>query len=537
MATIREVVFDQLRAWGMTTVYGNPGSTELSFLRDFPADFRYILGLQEAAVVGMADAHAQVTARPTLVNLHTAAGLGNAMGAIINAAANKTPLVITAGQQTRAMITLEALLTNVDATTLPRPAVKWSFEPPRAADVPAALARARLIADTPPRGPVFLSLPMDDFDAEVDEQDEGKARTLAKRTVAATTAGDPQALAALAERLAAAENPALVCGSEVDADGVWQDAVALAERLQTPVWSAPIEGRVTFPQSHWLFRGHLPPAIGPLAKALDGHDLVVVLGAPVFRYYPYVPGEYLPAGTALAHITSDPGEAARAPVGDAIIADVGYALQTLLDLIPDPKKPVPAICPPAPGAVPDDTGVPLEPGAVFAALAAAVPGDARWAHESPSNTQFFQDHVKLDRPGSYYMTAGGGLGFGLAAGVGAQIADPSRPVVALMGDGSMQYAICALWTAAAYKVPLTIVVLANAEYAILKWFGAFERADGVPGLDITGLDTAAIAAGYGVRSHRVTSAAQLASLLGEAIAAKDGPTLIEVPIKTVFPSM
>lgn len=534
MATIREVVFDQLRAWGMTTVFGNPGSTELPFLRDFPADFRYILGLQEAAVVAMADAHAQVTGVPALVNLHTAAGLGNAMGAIVNAAANKSPLVITAGQQMRAMITLEALLTNVDATTLPRPAVKWSYEPPRAEDVPAALARARLIADTPPRGPVFLSLPMDDLDAEADEE---HARRLAARRVTSTTAGDPQALAALAERLAAAENPALVCGAEVDADGVWQDAVALAERLQTPVWSAPIEGRVTFPQNHWLFRGHLPPAIGPLAKALDGHDLVVVLGAPVFRYYPYVPGEYLPAGTALAHITSDPGEAARAPVGDAIIADVGYALQTLLDLVPDPKKPVPAICPPAPAPVPDDGGLPLDPAAVFAALAAAVPGDARWTHESPSNTHLFQEHVRLDRPGSYYMTAGGGLGFGLAAGVGAQIADPSRPVVALIGDGSMQYAICALWTAAAYRVPLTIVVLANAEYAILKWFGAFEDARGVPGLDIAGLDTAAIAAGYGVRSHKVTGAAQLASLLGEVIAAKDGPTLIEVPVKTVFPSM
>lgn len=537
MARIRDLVFEQLRTWGMTTVFGNPGSTELAFLSEFPGDFRYVLGLQEAAVVAMADAHAQVTGAPTLVSLHAAAGLGNAMGAIGTAAHNKSPLVITAGQQIRSMITLEALLTNTDATTLPRPAVKWAYEPPRAADVPAALARARLIADTPPRGPVFLSLPMDDFDAQTDEQAAQAARTLAARRVATTTAGDPQALAALAERVAAAENPALVCGAEIDADGVWQDTVALAERLQAPVWSAPMEGRVTFPQSHHLFRGHLPPAIGPLAKALDGHDLVVVLGAPVFRYYPYVPGEYLPAGTALAHITSDPGEAARAPVGDAIIADLGYALQTLLDLVPDPMKPAPVILSREKDPLPYDGEPPLDPEAVFAAIAAAVPEDARWAYESPSTAQLFHEYVTLDRPGSYFTTAGGGLGFGLPASVGAQLADPSRPVVAVIGDGSMQYAICALWTAAAYKVPVTIVVLANAEYAILKWFGAFEHTPGVPGLDIAGLDTAAIAAGYGVRAHRVTSTGQLASLLGEVIAAKEGPTLIEVPVKTVYPDL
>src|SRR6266566_3526093 len=146
----------------MTTIFGNPGSTELPMLKEFPGDFTYVLGLQELVVVGMADGYAQASGRVTHVNLHTAPGLGNAMGAIFNAQANKAPLLVTAGQQVRAQITLQANLTNRDATRVPHPYVKWSFEPPRAQDVPAALARGIHIASLPPEGPAFVSLPMDD---------------------------------------------------------------------------------------------------------------------------------------------------------------------------------------------------------------------------------------------------------------------------------------------------------------------------------------------------------------------------------------
>src|SRR6478672_12631804 len=166
MPIVREASFDLFRARGMTTIFGNPGSTELPMLADFPDDFSYVLGLQEAVVVGMADGFAQASGQPTHVNLHTAPGVGNAMGAIFNAQANKSPLLITAGQQVRAMIALQANLTNRDATRVPHPLVKWSFEPPRAEDVPHALARGIHLASLPPRGPVFLSLPMDDWTVE-----------------------------------------------------------------------------------------------------------------------------------------------------------------------------------------------------------------------------------------------------------------------------------------------------------------------------------------------------------------------------------
>src|SRR4051794_29093531 len=205
----------------MTTMFGNPGSTELPMLADFPSDFSYVLGLQEAVVVGMADGYAQASGRTTHVNLHTAPGVGNGMGAIFNAQANHSPLLVTAGQQARAQITLQANLTNRDATRMPHPLVMWSYEPPRAEDVPLALAHGAHLAGLAPRGPVFVSLPMDDWEVELDA---GDARAAISRQVNGRAVADPGAVAALAARLDAATNPVLVAGPDIDTAGGWDHA-------------------------------------------------------------------------------------------------------------------------------------------------------------------------------------------------------------------------------------------------------------------------------------------------------------------------
>ncbi|HEX8856516.1 MAG TPA: thiamine pyrophosphate-binding protein [Thermoleophilaceae bacterium] len=320
MSTVREAVFEMLRERGMTTVFGNPGSTELPMLKDFPDDFRYVLGLQEAVAVGMADGFAQASGIPTQVNLHTAPGVGNGMGAIFNAQANKSPLLVTAGQQARSLMTLQANLTNRDATRMPHPLVKWSYEPPRAEDVPHAFARAAHLASLPPKGPVFVSIPMDDWDKEVDDD---AVRHQTTRKVVGRAAGDPGAVRELASRLSSAENPVLVVGPDVDASGAWDAAVALAEKQRLPVWAipAPGGGRIGFPEDHPAFQGILAPAIGPLSEMLRAHDFILVAGSSVFPYYPNIPGPLLPEGASLVAITSDPDEAARAPMGDAIVAD------------------------------------------------------------------------------------------------------------------------------------------------------------------------------------------------------------------------
>jgi benzoylformate decarboxylase len=524
MPTVREATFELFRAHGMTTIFGNPGSTELPMLADYPDDFTYVLGLQELVVMGMADGFAQASGRPTHVNLHTAPGVGNAVGGIFNAQANKAPLVITAGQQVRPHITIEANLTNRDATSGPLPYVKWSHEPPRAQDVPTALARAIHHASLPPRGPVFVSIPMDDWDAEADED---RASNGLRRVVNGRAVPDPSALAQLASLIESSRRPLLVAGPDIDTSGGWDAAVQLAEKQRLPVWASPATGasRVGFPESHPSFLGILPPAIGPLSETLKGHDLVLVVGSSVFPYYPYLPGSLLPDGTSLVAITSDPAEAARAPMGDAIVGDVALALQELVQLVGESDR-TPPEPRPAPGVPPQ--AEPMSGSEAMAALADAWPQDAIAVVEAPSSTLAVRNRLRLSRPGSWYFSASGGLGFGIAAAVGVQLAQPDRPVVCVLGEGSAQYGITALWTAIAYRVPVTFLVLRNEEYMILKWFASLEQVSGVPGLELPGLDVAAVARGYGMRAEEVEGRDALTEALREAIAAEDGPRLLQV---------
>jgi benzoylformate decarboxylase len=528
MATVREAAFEMLRARGMTTVFGNPGSTELPMLKEFPDDFRYVLGLQEAVAVGMADGFAQASGGPAHVNLHTAPGVGNAMGAIFNAQANKTPLVVTAGNQTRSLMTLQANLTNRDAVRMPHPLVKWSYEPPRAEDVPHALARAVHMASLPPKGPVFLSVPMDDWDKEVDED---AVRHQTTRSVDGRAVASPARVRELAEQLSGASNPVLVCGPDVDASGAWDTAVALAERLRLPVWATPAPGggRLGFPEDHPAFQGILAPAVGPAAEMLQGHDLILVAGSSVFPYYPNIPGPLLPDGARLVAITSDPDEAARAPMGDAIVADVALTLEALLAAVGDgaagDREPPPERG--APEAVTETD--PMSPSTAVRALAEVFPEDGIVVLESPSATPALRNQLRLSRPGSYYFGAGGGLGFGLAASIGVQLAQPDRPVVCVIGEGSAQYAITGFWSAAAYRVPVTFLVLRNEEYSILKWFGMLENVTGAPGLDLPALDVSAVAQGYGVPSQRVSGREELTEALRRAVGS-GGPELVEVQV-------
>ncbi len=525
MATVREAAFELFRGHGMTTMFGNPGSTELPMLAEFPNDFTYVLGLQEAAVVGMADGYAQASGKVTHVNLHTAPGVGNAMGAIFNAQANKSPLLVTAGQQVRAHITMQANLTNRDANRMPHPLVKWSYEVPRAADAVAALARGIQIASLPPRGPAFLSVPMDDWNTEADP--EGAPRAIERR-VRGAAAADPEAVRSIADRLAAAESPVMVAGPDIDASGAWEAGIALAERQRLPVFASPATGggRLGFPEGHPLFQGILPPAIGPIAETLKGRDLILVVGSSVFPYYPYIPGPLLPEGAALIAITSDPEEAARAPIGEAVVADVRLTLEALLELVGEADRAEPD---PLPDPTPGEESDPLTATMVHHTLGDVFPDGGIVVLESPSSTLALRNQLRLSRPGSYYFCAGGGLGFGLAAAVGVQLAQPDRPVVCVVGEGSAQYAITALWSAVAYEVPVTVLVLRNEEYAILKWFAEVEEVKGAPGLDLPALNTAEIAAGYGVSAKRVSGREELRAALAAAIAS-DGPEVVEVPV-------
>ncbi|HEX3910789.1 MAG TPA: benzoylformate decarboxylase [Solirubrobacteraceae bacterium] len=534
MSTVRDASLELFRRHGMTTIFGNPGSTELPMLGPLPEDFRYVLGLQEAVAVGMADGFAQAGGKVTHVNLHTAPGVGNGVGAIFNARANRAPLLVTAGQQARSLITMQANLTNRDAVEVPKPYVKYSHEPPRAADVPFALAQAIHNAALAPAGPAFVSIPMDDWLREIEPVDYVSqiARTTGSRAQPA-----PAQIAALAERLRAARKPVFVAGPDIDASaGGWDAAIELVESQRLPVWASPPTGgsRIGFPESHPAFQGMLPPAVAPLAQALADYDLVLVAGSSVFPYYPNIPGDFLGEGTELVAITCDPDEAARAPMGEAIVADVGLTLRALADALSEPASDREQ--PPARVEVePFPPGEQLSGGEVHAVLAELFPEDGIVVLESPSSTAALRNQLRLSRPGSYYFSASGGLGFGLSAAIGVQLAQPERQVVCVLGEGSAQYAITAFWTAAAYGVPVKFLVLRNGEYSILKWFATLENVTGAPALDLPALDVAATAESYGVPS-RSLAARELGAARDELHAgladvfAQDGPQLVQVDV-------
>src|ERR1700739_498097 len=326
--TVHEVTYDLLRTLGLTTVFGNPGSTEQTFLKNFPDDFTSVLGLQEASVLAMADGVAQSTGKPALVNVHTAAGTGNAMGSLVATYKGNVPLIVTAGQQTREMVLCEPYLTNKDETVLPQPWVKWAYEPKRAEDVPAPFMRAYAVALQPPAGPVFLSIPLDDWEKPA----LGPAVI---RTVSHRVAPDADRLHSFAERINAAKRPALVFGPEVDRSGAWDVGVAFAEKVGAPVYGSPLPDRVAVPEEHPLSQGPLPMTIAGVTEILRDHDLVVVIGAQVFRYYPYVADEYLPARTDLLQITADPALAEAAPVDDSLLGDALLALEQLVGMVDD----------------------------------------------------------------------------------------------------------------------------------------------------------------------------------------------------------
>lgn len=521
--SVRHAVHELMAFRGMTTIFGNPGSNELPFLKDLPA--RYILGLQEGTVVAMADGYAQVTDRPTLVNLHAASGTGNGLGALTNATVSRSKLVLTAGQQVRDMVGPEVMLANVDATVLAKPLVHQSLEPLSAADVPRAFSQSVLAAD---RGPVYLSVPYDDWDAEV------PAAVIAElsRTVRPATVVDPDVIVDLRARLSASERPVLVLGPDVDTDAGWEAAIALAEALDIPVWAAPSLPRLPFPNRHPLFRGVLPAAIAGIGEILGAHDLALVLGAPVFRYHQWQPGQYLPETTALVQIGDDPSAADRAPFGDALLADPVEVLSALAEAVASgPAGTWSAEIDPAATSAKD--GV-LHPEEVFATLREQMPGDTRFVVESTSTNAAFWAQMDLRRSGSYFFPASGGLGWGLPASMGVALADPDRPVVAIIGDGSAHYSIAALRTAVEEDIPVVIVLLRNGTYGALDWFARLLGVDKAPGLDLGEVDFVSIARGYGMPAEHADDIAELGRLLDRARAG-GGPMLIEVTTEPTNP--
>ena len=521
--TVKQATFDLLRALGIKKVFGNPGSTELPFLSDWPDDIDYVLGLQEASVIGMADGYAQATRNAGFVNLHSAAGVGHALGNVFTAYRNQTPLVIIAGQQARSILPLQPFLFAERASEFPRPYVKFAVEPARAEDVPAAIARAYYTAMQPPYGPTFVSVPSDDW--------AKSAQSLKARSVTRELSPDPDAIKGLAEALAASQHPAFVVGPGVDRAQAVDLMVRLAEKTHASVWVSPFSARCSFPERHPQFSGFLHASPGQLSETLRAHDLVVVIGAPVFTFHVEGHAAIFDGATALFQITDDPEAAAVTPSGTSIIATMKPALAALIELSGETTRAAPKsrVLPPAPAALD-----PISAEFLLHSLSVAMPDGAVLVEEAPSHRPALQKFMPMRGQDSFYTMASGGLGHSLPAAVGIALGRPHIRTVCLIGDGSAMYSIQSLWTAAQRKLPLTMIVINNEGYGAMRSFSQVMQVRDVPGLDMPGIDFVKITQGMGCDAARVTKSSELAGALKRALS-RHGTSVVEVVVDAAIP--
>jgi len=325
----------------------------------------------------------------------------------------------------------------------------------------------------------------------------------------------------------------LLYGPEIERAGAWDSGIKFAERLRAPVYMTPLSEKASFPQTHPQFRGMAPIAIGPLSKKLRGHDLIIVIGAQIFRYYPYVAGDYLPEGAQLLQITNDPYDAANAIVGDSLLGDAKLALDALNATIPEVKARLAPAAPHIERKLPVPPNSPLTAIEAFAALSELRPSNAILVNETASNFGDLAQYWPIYESGTYYTFASGILGWGEPAAVGIAIAQKKmgtgRPVIAAIGDGSFQYSVQSLYTAAQQKLKLIYIVPCNDEYAILKEFAVLENTPNVPALDLPGLDVVATAKAFGCFGVAAHTKEEIKDAFRTALD-HDGPTVIAIRI-------
>ena len=523
---MRDLAFEVMRDHGLTTVFANPGSTEVPFLGGLPDDMRFVLGLHEGSVVGMATGWAIARRKAAFVLVHTTAGLGNAVAALATARVNRAPLVVLVGQQDRRHLAQEPFLAGrLEGLAGDYPVSVG--QPVRAQDVPGALARARHEAEHA-GGPALVIVPMDDWLAHAPARHEiaAPARTLRGR------APDSEAVDRIAALLEEARAPALVVGAGADSPEAWAAVVALAEKLGCPVWQEAFGARAGFPQDHPQFAGHLPFDRARLRDVLADRDAVLAVGAPVFRQYTYEAGPLTAEGTRMAVVTEDPAEAHRSPVELAVVAAPAAVCEALAAIVSRRAAPAaPFLRRPAP-APPPGPGEPLRAAHVLSALAERLPPDAVVIEEAPSNRPELLARLPARRPLGFLSAAGGGLGFGLPAAIGVRMALSDRPVVAVVGDGASMFAIQSLWSAARYRVGALFVVLANGGYAVMDLL-ADQQGQAAPWPGFGAIDIAAMARAQGCQAQRLERHDELVAALDEVVprlGERDEPLLLEVMV-------
>ncbi|MFK7944096.1 MAG: thiamine pyrophosphate-binding protein [Paracoccaceae bacterium] len=543
--TGRSAFLSLLQDEGVTHLFGNPGTTELPImhaLSDYP-DLTYVMGMQESIVVAMADGFSRASGRLVACNVHVAPGLGNAMGALYNCKFTGTPLIITAGQQEQGHGLTEPLLYD-PLVPMAEPLVKWAVEVTRLEDLPRIMRRAAKIAMTPPTGPVFISLPGDILN------DEAGIDLGASTRIDTRVRPSDEVLEALADRLIQADNPVMLCGNEIVTSDALAEAADLATVLGATVYQQTVPFGSHFLSEHPCFKGALTRDQKQVRAALAPHDLMLAVGADVLRMSVWDEVDPMPDGLPVLQIGLDDWEMGKNyPAEMAIAGDIRETLKTLVPCLQ--KRGGNALSGKAEARItelkernwtanrarlveatlPRNADQPINPDWLMLQIAEALPENAIVVEEGISSARLLNAFRPYRDRHDHHGLASGGIGWGIAAAVGVQLAHPERPVCAVIGDGSSMYSIQALWSAANQKLPLTYVIVNNGGYRIIKQrLQAFHGSEHFIGMDFKdpAVDFTGLARAMGMASERIEDPAKLRDALYAALENREGPNLIEV---------
>ncbi len=544
--TGRSAFLALLKDEGVTHLFGNPGTTELPVmhaLKEHP-DLTYVMAMQESLVVAMADGYSRASGQLTACNVHVAPGLGNAMGSLYNAKFTGTPMILTAGQQEQGHGLTEPLLYD-PLVPIAQPLVKWAVEVTRLEDLPRIMRRAAKVAMTPPTGPVFISLPGDILNAEA-----GIDLGTSTRVDSCVRPSD-SALEALADRILKAERPLIVAGDEIVKSNALKEAAAFAELIGAPAMQQSIAYGSHFLSESPCYVGYLTREQPDVRAVLSKYDLMIVLGADPIRMSVYSDVDPMPETLKMVQIGLVDWDLAKNYHAEmALRADVRETLKALIPLLEKrggkamkertverlkalasqnwtaKRKTLVSSIETRSGTKPIDVDL------LSLRLVDACPKDVIIVNEGLTTSRRISDLFAYRDRYNFHGLASGGIGWSLPASVGISMAQPGRPVVTYVGDGSAMYSIQALWTAAHHKLPITTVLCNNGGYRIIKQrLKAYHKNDHFVGMDFAnpGIDFLAIAKGFGMKAIRITDPDAIAPAIKESIAS-GGPTLLDVVV-------
>jgi len=547
--TGKKAFLDILRQEGVGFIFGNPGTTELPLMDALVREpsIRYVLALHESVAVAMADGFATAGGTLAVANVHIAPGLGNALGMLYNAQKSGAPLLLTAGQHDQSFTATEPVVW-ADLPPMASPFVKWSGEVRRPEDLPRLVRRATKTALSHPRGPVFLSLPVDVLNAERDFD------LLSPTRVASGMVADRSAIDQAARLLAKAERPLIVAGDAVALSDSLAELVELAELVGCPVINECMASTCTFPFTHPQYAGSMSRLAPRIRALLSRHDLLFSVGADLFTLS--LPDEVdpWPRGLTVVHLDQDPWELGKNyPAAVALQGDPKATLPELTEAFRrhttrqghadaaqrraasgvEHQRVLKGL---TDRATKDSALTPISPLTLVQAIAANVPPDATIVEEVLSSVEGIRWFFGCADSRSLFAMRGGGIGWGLPAAMGVKLALPDRPVVALVGDGSAMYTNQAFWTAARESIPVVFVIFNNGCYRILKQrvlslkgFSACDDTFVGMDLDRPSIDHVALARSFGVPGEQVIKAADIGAALRRGFES-GGPYLVDAVI-------